>query len=281
MRKEKNWLSALAVGSAYLFAISPRLTHRPAPMPNVYYAHRGLHDNQSDAPENSLAAFQKAADAGYGIELDVQLTKDGQVVVVHDFDLNRICQVPGNVEEFTYEQLRQFPIYGTQERIPLFRDVLKLVDGRVPLIVEIKCKRNYEICNKTQEILQHYRGIYCIESFHPGVLWWYKKNCPEICRGQLSMNYQREEHETNPMYYIMRFLLTNFLTRPDFIAYDCRAMRALSKNLCRRLFLCPSVAWTVKSPEQLERCRAYYDYFIFEGFCPKDGKGAETGCTIS
>lgn len=271
--KKKNlipWASGAALAGGYLFAIAPRVHKRPAPMKKVYYAHRGLHDNDSEAPENTMAAFQKAVDAGYGMELDVQLTKDGQVVVIHDMDLKRLCQVDAEVDSFTYEQLQQFSICASSQRIPLFRDVLRLVDGRAPLIVELKYKKGSRICEKAQEILQEYRGEYCIESFYPGVLLWYKKHYPEICRGQLSMNYQRDDGRKNAVYYIMRFLLTNFITRPDFIAYDCRAMRALSKNLCRRLFGCPSVAWTVKSQEQLDSCRGYYDYFIFEGFLPQD-----------
>ena len=86
----RKWIPAAATAAgAYLIAIAPRLYERPERMPKVYYAHRGLYDNISDAPENSLAAFQKAVDAGYGIELDVQMTADGKVVVVHDFNLKR------------------------------------------------------------------------------------------------------------------------------------------------------------------------------------------------
>ena len=268
----KKWIPAtLTAAGAYLFAISPRLSRRPERMPKVYYAHRGLHDNISDAPENTPAAFRKAVDAGYGIELDVQLTKDGQVVVVHDFDLKRICGVEGDVDSFTYEELQQFPVYDSEQRIPLFTDVLKLVDGKVPLIVELKYKNGQSrICEKTQEILNQYHGVYCVESFHPQVLVWYKQNYPAVCRGQLSMNFQREDGERSASYYIARHLLTNFLTKPDFIAYDCRAMHAMSKNICRCLFGCPSVAWTVKCQAQLDACRDYYDYFIFEGFRPNE-----------
>lgn len=268
----KKWIpAACAAAGAYLFSVSPRLSRRPERMPKVYYAHRGLHDNLSDAPENTPAAFEKAVQEGYGIELDVQLTKDGQVVVVHDFDLKRICGVTGDVDSFTWEELQQFPVYGSSQRIPLFTEVLRIVDGRVPLIVEIKYKNNQSrICDKAQEILNGYQGIYCVESFHPQVLLWYRQNYPAVCRGQLSMNYQREDGSVGLQFYAMRHLLSNFLTKPDFIAYDCRAMRAVSKNVCRDLFGCPSVAWTVKCQAQLDACRRYYDYFIFEGFRPVD-----------
>ena len=105
---------ALTGVACYLAAIAPRLWNRPEPMPRVYYAHRGLHDNTSDAPENTMAAFRKAVEHGYGIELDVQLTRDGQVVVVHDFNLKRICGVDIDVDKLTYEQLQAYPIYGSQ-----------------------------------------------------------------------------------------------------------------------------------------------------------------------
>ena len=268
MKNQKKLLAAIGAVGTYLFAVAPRLYDRPERMPKVYYAHRGLHDNISDAPENSMAAFRKAVDAGYGIELDVQLTKDGKVVVVHDFGLKRLCHVDGQVDSFTYEELQRFNIYDSQEHIPLFTEVLKLVDGRVPLIVELMYKNGSNICEKAQEILNGYQGIYCIESFHPQVLMWYKSNYPYICRGQLSMNYQRDGERGKAVYHVMRHLLTNFLTKPDFIAYDCRAMHAVSKNICRNLFGCPSVAWTVKCQAQLDACRKYYDYFIFEGFEP-------------
>ena len=213
--------------------------------------------------------FGKAVDAGYGIELDVQMTADGKVVVVHDFNLKRISGVDKEVDQCTYEELQNYPIYGSDQRVPLFEDVLKAVDGKVPLIVELKYKEGSKICEKAQELLNSYTGIYCIESFHPQVLVWYRKNYPHICRGQLSMNFERDENTKGAQYFALRHLLTNFLAKPDFIAYDCRAMHAVSKNICRNLFGCPSVAWTVKCQAQLDACSRSFDYFIFEGFAPK------------
>ncbi len=96
---------------------------------------------------------------------------------------------------------------------------LKAVDGKVPLIVELKYKEGSKICEKAQEILNSYTGIYCIESFHPQVLVWYRKNYPHICRGQLSMNFERDDNTKGAQYFALRHLLTNFLTKPDFIAY--------------------------------------------------------------
>lgn len=259
----------LGTAAAYIAAIMPNLRRRRIGGNTVYYAHRGLHDNQSDAPENTMRAFERACDAGYGIEMDLQLTKDRQVVVFHDNTLKRVCSADGQISDYTYEQLQRFSIYGTDQKIPLFADVLKLVDGRVPLLIELKYKNfSNRICEEADRFLRDYKGVYSIESFHPWALMWYRKHHPEICRGQLAMNFQRQEGKYGLECFIVRHLLTNFLTRPDFIAYDLRDKEAVSKNICRGLFGCPSYAWTVKSKQQLDRCRKYFDCFIFEGFQP-------------
>ncbi len=266
---KKRTKLALGAAALYTAAITPRLFHRPKRMPEVYYAHRGLHDNTGDAPENTLAAFQKAVERGYGIELDVQVTGDGQVVVAHDFNLERLCSVDRDIDTLTYNELCRYPIYESGQTVPLFADVLKLVDGKVPLIVELKYKNSRSlVCELTDRLLRDYHGVYCVESFHPAAVFWYRLNRPEVCRGQLSSNFMKHDGKRSPMHFIMRHLLTNFLTAPDFIAYDCRDKRALSLTLCRSLFGCPAVAWTVESREQLESCRDFFDYFIFEGFEP-------------
>ena len=262
---------ACALGSvgAYLLAIMPDGKQRARWMNGVFYAHRGLHDREAGVPENTLAAFRRAVEAGYGIELDVQLTRDGQPVVFHDFTLKRMCSADGEVKDYTYEELRHFPVDGTKERIPLLSEVLELVDGKVPLLVEMKCRDfSVRICQKADELLCGYQGEYSMESFHPWALLWYKKHRPDICRGQLAMTFQRQEGSYRVEKFVARHLLTNFLTKPDFIAYDIRDKEAVSKNICRKLFRCPSAAWTVKSPEQLKKARPYYDSFIFEGFRP-------------
>ena len=267
-----SWIKrGLTAGLFYLFAITPRLIGRPKRMPGKFYAHRGLHDLNLGIPENTMAAFRRAVEHGYGIELDIQLTKDGQVVAAHDFDLKRICGIEKDVDELTYEELKELPVLGTSEHIPLFQDVLDLVDGKVPLIVEIKYKNvGNPICRKAAEILDHYSGPYCIESFHPVALMWFRKYRPYIRRGQLGMNFHKDDGRIHPVYYFPRHLLTNCFTHPDFIAYDHHARSALSLTLCRVLFGMPCFAWTVKSPQELYACEHVFDYFIFEGFLPED-----------
>lgn len=270
-KKLKRTVRKTAEGTAlvYLSAIAPRLFHRPPRMSRMFYAHRGLHDHDAGIPENTMAAMERAAAHGYGIELDVQLTKDGKAVVFHDFDLKRMCGIEADVDEFTFEELQEYPILGTEERIPLFRDVLKLIDGRVPVIVELKMKTLASpICEKADEILADYKGEYCVESFHPKALWWYRINRPGVCRGQLSMNF-RKDHLQGRFHGLHQHLIGNFLVKPDFIAYDCRSKKEISLILCRNLFGCPAYAWTVRSERELEECRKYFDCFIFEDFLPE------------
>lgn len=256
----------------YLWMIMPRMTERPdrALLEEYYYAHRGLHDNKSDAPENSMAAFRKAVDAGYGIELDVQLTKDRIPVVFHDETLKRVCGVEGNVRDYTYEELQQFHLCNSQERIPLFSDFLKMVNGRVPLIIEIKIHEDAgTVCSIADELIKVYKGPYCIESFNSVAVAWYRKHRPEVIRGQLSTNFNQPGKREAWYLFLVHYLLCNFAGRPDFIAYDHRHKNNISRLLCRYLFGALSVAWTIKSQEELNACRKDFDLFIFEGFIPK------------
>lgn len=255
----------------YLFAIAPRTTNRPdvSPLLGRYYAHRGLHDNDTDAPENSMPAFRKAVEAGYGIELDVQLTKDRIPVVFHDETLTRVCGVDGKVQNFTFQELQQFPLCKSQERIPLFADFLNLVDGRVPLIVEIKVhEKASNVCEKADALLREYKGVYCVESFHPYAMKWYKEHRPEVIRGQLSTDFDKAGRKEPLTERLVHYLLTNFLCRPDFIAYDHKHKHNLSRMVCQ-LFRPLNVTWTIKSQAELDRSRRDFDLFIFEGFLPK------------
>ena len=134
-----------------------------------------------------MKAFEKAVEGGYGIELDVQLSKDKVPVIFHDFTLERVCGKEGRVYDYTYEELNKFSLYGTEEKIPKLEDFLKMVDGRVPLIVELKVEwTDISVCPLADGILSGYHGAYCIESFNPLALIWYRKNRNNVMRGQLS-----------------------------------------------------------------------------------------------
>lgn len=217
----------------------------PSVFKGVFYAHRGLYDNQRGIPENSLSAFRAAAEKGYGVELDVQLSSDGAVVVFHDDTLDRICGVHGNVVDFPLEELQRMKLLDTEEAIPLFANVLDVLSrGAGPLIVELKAgKRNDELCEKTRELLRNYPGIYCVESFDPNIVNWFRKNAPEIIRGQLAMP---AEHYAAGVNTLLRRLLAgcrfSFINKPDFIAYRIgpRPARVLRKREKDVLL----IAWT-------------------------------------
>ncbi len=260
----------------YLLAIMPRMFGRAdrKPFLHVLYAHRGLHDNQSDAPENSMKAFRRAVEAGFGIELDVQLTKDKVPVVFHDFTLKRICDVQGKVKDYTFEQLQQFSLCGTEEKIPKLEAFLKMVDGKVPLIIEYKIAGiDVEVCRLADKLLQNYKGLYCIESFNPMGVLWYRKNKKHIMRGQLADSFRREKNSSYPAPLLMflHHMLFNFLTKPDFIAYHHKYHRDLSRSLCRNLYRSTAVAWTIRSQEELDKRKKDFDMFIFENFVPAQG----------
>lgn len=259
----------------YMLAIMPRVFNRPDTnlFRKVYFAHRGLHDNDSEAPENSMAAFRKAVEAGFGMEMDVHVTKDGIPVVFHDFTLERICGENIEIEECSYEELRQFTLCRSRERIPRFEDVLNMVNGRVPLIVEIKSEKvDVAFCGVIDKLLRAYSGEYCIESFNPMVLWWFRRHHNGVVRGQLSSNFRKDGGYTHVMYFFMEHLLLNFLTKPDFIAYNYKFYREPGRKICRGLYHRPAVAWTIQSQRDLEAMCRKFDIFIFDSFCPIEVK---------
>lgn len=237
-------------------------------------AHRGLFDNDSDAPENSLAAFRRAVEQGFGMELDVQLTKDGKLVVFHDFDLKRMCGVHKKITELTYAELEQYFLKNSTEKIPLFSAVLDLVAGRTPLVVEIKVGFDYRATTEAAAaMLSQYDGTYCMECFNPLALVWYRRHDPKVLRGQLSMDFF---HSEDKMPQIVRFFLTNlllnFCAKPDFISYNHKDRQIRGFRMCRKLFKVKIAAWTIKSQAELEAARGVFDMFIFDSFLPEEGE---------
>lgn len=213
------------------------------------FAHRGLHSKDKSVPENSLAAFRLAVENGYGIELDIRLTKDKQLVVFHDDTLLRMCGLDRRVDEFTYEELQAFRLLDSEEQIPLFSEVLSLVNGQIPLLVELKAgPENALLCSYAYNMLQQYHGPYCIESFHPMIVRWFKKNAPQILRGQLSAPPQAFEGTLSRITaFLLSHLLTNFLARPHFIAYH-KGQVPFPVRLCQKLGALRAV-WTLRDED--------------------------------
>lgn len=234
-----------------------------------HYAHRGLHDLKNGIPENSLPAFDLAVKNGYGIELDVQLSKDGTAVVFHDSTLTRMCGVDKKVNELTLSELKELSLAGTAEKIPTFQEFLNLVNGQVPLIVEIKMdKQDERIPQETNRVLSGYQGPYCIESFHPAALIWYKKYRPDIVRGQLSSNFKKDMENAKFIHVLLSFLVSNIAARPDFIAYNWKYRNNLSFRICTKLLGALPVAWTIRSQDELNISKKDFKLFIFENFIP-------------
>lgn len=253
----------------WLWAIAPHLPRADFSAFHKYdYAHRGLHDKDKGVPENSLKAFDLAVRGGFGMEFDLQLTKDGQVVVHHDLSISRTCGVERNICDMTYEELSGYRLFGTEERVPLFTEVLKLVNGRTPLIIEMKSyTRQEELCKKAMDLLKGYEGLYCVESFDPRIVRWFWKHYPHIVRGQLMCRMPREDMSQLED-FIGRNLLTNFYTRPHFEAYDFHTRRNLSLRTARRVFGMQEVSWTLRSLEDYRVAKGEGCLCIFEKFLP-------------
>ena len=257
----------LAIGILYLWMIAPRSRKkRPDddPFRNREFAHRGLHGKE--IPENSLPAFEGAVQKGLGIELDVQLSKDGEVMVFHDFTLDRVTGESGRVLDKTAEELSKMSLNGKPLGIPTLKQVLAAVDGKVPLIIEIKIPGfDLSVCPKAFEILDGYKGPYCVESFHPLALRWVKKNRPRILRGQLSSDFFKHgEKGSKIQFFAVKNLLLNFLARPDFIAFDIRYPKALSFRICTKCFRALPIGWTVRTEAELNAAKKNFDAWICE-----------------
>ena len=264
------WILLILIVAAglYVFLALPNLPRRPLDgLTGRDYAHRGLWDDS--IPENSLPAFRRAAELGFGIETDVHITRDDQLVVFHDDSLERMCGDPRMLADLTLAELRELRLKGTDERIPTFDEFLAAVDERVPVIVEIKTdKRIGLLCEMTDRRLRTYRGVYCVESFDPRAVRWYRLHRPDIIRGQLAFGLVKPGTWPHTLTNrLLASLMQNVLGRPDFIAFDAETDRSLPMRLQRRLR--PSfVAWTVRSQRQMDSLRGRYDLQIFERFVP-------------
>lgn len=236
------------------------------------FAHRGLHDLQQGIPENSLPAFRRAAEQGYGAELDLHLTRDGRLAVMHDDSLQRICGVDRRISRSTAAELADCRLSGTAERIPFFEEVLEIFAGKAPLIVELKVDGNNAaaLCEAAMALLDGYAGTFCVESFDPRAVLWFRRHRPEICRGQLCENYLKTLHGPARIaaWLCGTSLITNLLTVPDFIAFRFSDRSCRSLRLIRRLHGVTTVHWTLHSVEEVAACEAEGAVPIFEGCLP-------------
>lgn len=260
---------AAVLVAAYFLSVWGRIGH-PG-MDDFYpysYAHRGLHAD--GIPENSMAAFRAALEGGYGVELDVHLLRDGSLAVIHDSLLMRTTGLDGRIEDLTAADLSHCFLNGTKETIPQLWQVLELYQGKYPLIVELKpVAGNHAALTETVcNLLESYKGVYCLESFDPRCLLWLKKHRPYLLRGQLSEDYFHSKTKLPfPLNWILRNHLANWLTKPDFIAYRYSDRNCTINNrLCMRRM--PGVSWTVQNQAEYDTAKAEGWIPIFEGFRP-------------
>ena len=223
-----------------------------------------------------MAAFQAALENGCGVELDVHLLQDGELAIIHDFDLSRCTNQTGKVESLTAAQLKDCYLEGTGETIPTLRQVLQLFDGKAPLIIELKVAGdNYgRLVDRVMAELENYSGVYCLESFDPRCLSYLKKHYPQIIRGQLTENFLAGKGK---LPWIIKLLLTcqlgNFLLQPDFVAYKFADRKNLGNYLVRKFWGVQGVTWTLKNPQEHSQAVAEGWIPIFEDYEPSNLRG--------
>lgn len=261
--------------SLYVLALKGRLNNTDATkIITGRYAHRGLHKKEL-IPENSLLAFKYAAENGFGIELDVHLMEDGELAVIHDSSLSRVTNQKGIIERMTAKQIKNIKLEGTSETIPLLKQVLKTVNGAVPLMIELKVSlgNSRELCEAVSRCMQNYKGAWCVASFDPRCVYWFKKNKPEVVRGQIIMNFLRNRGKFNG---IVNLLLSaqalNFITKPDFISVYYKNRNDLATSICKNHWKMKCSCWTVRDIKTLDDCETQGFTPIFEQIEPKDIK---------
>lgn len=229
-------------------------------------AHRGLHS--PEIPENSLAAFDAAIEHGYAIELDVRLTRDGIPIVYHDPTLERLTGIEESVAECPWERIADLQLTGTDERIPQLSTVLDRVDGRSPLLIEVKSRaRGHALETAIESRLDGYDGPFAVQSFNPVSLAYFRKHRPSWPRGQVAG--ELAGHPNVPWYqnHLLKRLLLNWLSRPDFIAYELSELPTWPVSVHRSLGL-PVLAWTVRTEAELRQAAERADNVIFEEVRP-------------
>ena len=254
----------------YALAVKGRNAADMHSFKNYYFAHRGLHKS-GKIPENSIAAFNAAVNAGYGVEFDVHLTNDGTLVVMHDGTLKRTTGKDKLTCALTKAELKNYRLENTTETIPEFKETLNFFGGKVPLIIELKVDgNNYtRLCSAVCEALKSYNGAYCIQSFDPRCIYWLKKHRPDIIRGQLTQNLL---HTRSILPHIVdtgfALLLVNIATRPDFVAYRFRDRNNISNKIYRWFHCGNGFYWVITTAEELKVAESDGYMVIFEDFLP-------------
>ena len=265
---------AIGTAAAWAVAVKPRIWGKPdlSEIRRYDYARRGFFDPIKNIPENSLAAFRAAIEHGYGITMDVRITRDGVPVIFHDPRLYRMTGAEGSVESSTLAELGELKLGKSEEMIPTLEEAFRLIDGQVPVLLELHVDEgNFEIlCDRTCDELDVYEGVFGIQSFDPRVLRWFRQQRNEYIRGQM-IDYNHSSGTTLKSRIWDLFcasLFMNFLTEPDMISCSLGSRINPSLWLCRLLYRVPRLEWTVKSMEEYENVRTDGGIVIFEAIEP-------------
>lgn len=236
------------------------------------FAHRGLHDLDQGVPENSLEAFENACGHGFGIELDVRLSRDGTAYVFHDSTAERTCGEKVRIRDLCDRDISDLRLFGTDSHIPTFAEVLELISGRVPLLIELKSDgKAVKLAGAVHRALDGYRGAHLIQSFDPRLLRAYARRCPSEMLGLLATRLRENGEKINRLLdFGLRNLMTDFICRVDFISYEFSKRSRLSAFAERRISRGPEFAWTIRTPEDFAAARKRGAVPIFEGFVPRE-----------
>lgn len=227
-----------------------------------YIAHRGLYD-RIDTPENSMKAFENAINKNYAIELDLNISKDGYLVVFHDDSLKRMTGLKASITSLELAEIKRQKLLGSDNVIPTLEDVLMLVNGKVPLMIEVKTNEKYkELLSKLMIMLEKYKGEYIIESFDPRVIYWLKKKYPNVIRGQIAGR-RITDIKSKVLRWLLGIMAFNVFTKPDFISYIHTQIDDKFYNKQKKRGR-KVAAWTLRENNELERIKDCCDMFIFE-----------------
>jgi glycerophosphoryl diester phosphodiesterase len=237
------------------------------------FAHRGLHDAADGVVENSASAVRAAMGKGFGVEVDLQCAADHVPVVFHDAMLDRLTNETGPVAKRSAEDLTGIPLRGSNDRILTLPALLGIVDGRVPLLLEVKStwRREGRFEAQIAAALAAYNGPVAVMSFDPYALEAFRKLAEGLPRGLVAERFDNRDEWPSlnaGQRFAMRNLLSAVIARPHFIAYDIRALPATAPLVARNLFGLPLLTWTVRNEEERERALRYADAMIFEGIKP-------------
>ena len=232
-------------------------------------AHRGFHTIDKSVPENSLLAFSNAIQKGYSIELDLNVLKDGTVVTFHDIHLKRLCNDPRFLSELEKNDLKDLRLLNTNEHIATLEEVLSLVDGQVPLLIELKPHGNVIfLCESFMKVMKDYQGVWAVFSFHPSVVRWFKKNHPKVIRGQIAEFFKDNKDISKISKYLMKSMFLNRFSKPDFVSYGIYDMpnKYLDRLMKKGMTV---ISYAARTQEELDFVRERYHNAVFEHFEPK------------